>query len=300
MCSLTLVDGLQQGWIEVLLDPNEYLRPPPNLRSLDVLSSFTHFIAFGPGVRGDLVLTTHVAGHPPPGHTALLLLGRSRAERRFLRLGHCALLVAPAASVVPPVTMRDLGAEGSGRRIVPFVALAPRGLDGGVGRRFVCRGGCRWAATVLGLRGRTLASLVGFFMLGTAGLLPPHPAQPGRFRDDPDKKRGEVACPRNVAERSPPPGPAGRGGPHLAPTNWWMDGCNCSVRAHYQVHRQRPFSYFTADPPPMISRRCQAGMVRSIAALSRGRRTSDAGPDRSPAGPLRRSRRCRRPGLAQG
>ena len=31
MCSLTLVDGLQRGWVDVLLDPNEYLHDLPRI-----------------------------------------------------------------------------------------------------------------------------------------------------------------------------------------------------------------------------------------------------------------------------
>jgi hypothetical protein len=38
MCSLTLVDGLQRGWIDVLLDPNEYLHDlHRSLRPVDLL-----------------------------------------------------------------------------------------------------------------------------------------------------------------------------------------------------------------------------------------------------------------------
>ena len=66
MCSLTLVDGLQQGWIGVVLDPNEYLHDLHRISDpATFVSSFTDYIAFGPGVDGDLVWTTHVAGHPP-------------------------------------------------------------------------------------------------------------------------------------------------------------------------------------------------------------------------------------------
>ena len=174
MCSLTLVDGVQRGWIDVLLDPNEYLHDLHRISSpWAFLSSFTHYIAFGPGVGGDLVWTTHVAGHPPLTTLIFWLLARVGLGGGFWAGGLC-ILVASAASIALPVTLRELGAEAAGRRIVPFIALFPGavwmavsadGLFAGVavsGLALVCRGA---------IRGRILASLVGGVLLGVTVFL---------------------------------------------------------------------------------------------------------------------------------
>ena len=174
MCSLTLVDGLQRGWIDVLLDPNEYLHDLHRISDpLEFFSSFTHFIAFGPGVGGDLVWTTHVAGHPPLTTLIFWLLARIGLDGGFWAGGLC-ILIASAASVALPVTLRELGAEAAARRIVPFVALFPGavwmavsadGLFAGVavsGLALVCRGAGRR---------RVVPSLLGGLLLGVAVFL---------------------------------------------------------------------------------------------------------------------------------
>jgi hypothetical protein len=174
MCSLTLVDGLRRGWIDVLLNPNEYLHDIDRISDpLIFLSSFTRYIAFGPGVGGDLVWTTHVAGHPPLITLIFWLLDRVGLGGGFWAGALC-ILVASAASVALPVTLRELGAEASARRMVPFVALFPGavwmavsadGLFAGVAvsaLALVCRGA---------MRGRILVSLAGGLLLGIAVFL---------------------------------------------------------------------------------------------------------------------------------
>jgi methylthioxylose transferase len=125
MCALTLVDGLQRGWVEVLLDPNEYLH---DLRRISdpgsFIATFTHFIAFGPGVDGTVVWTTHVAGHPPLATLLFWGLGRIGLGGGFWAGALC-IIVGSAASVAVPVTIRELGADVAARRAVPFAALFP-------------------------------------------------------------------------------------------------------------------------------------------------------------------------------
>lgn len=125
MCSLTLIDGLRNGWIDVLLNPNEYLHDVPRITNpAAFLSSFTHFIAFGDGVDGSNVWTTHVAGHPPLATLIFWLLARIGLPGGFWAGALC-ILVSSAASVTMPVALRELGAGAAARRIVPFVALFP-------------------------------------------------------------------------------------------------------------------------------------------------------------------------------
>jgi len=125
MCSLTLVDGLQRGWIDVLLDPNEYLHDLHRISDpWTFLSSFTHYVAFGPGVDGDLVWNTNVAGHPALTTLIFCLLARIGLGGGFWAGALC-ILVGSTASVALPATLRELGAEAASRRIVSFVALFP-------------------------------------------------------------------------------------------------------------------------------------------------------------------------------
>jgi methylthioxylose transferase len=125
MCSLALVDGLQRGWVEVLLDPNEYLHDLPRISDPgSFIATFTHFIAFGPGVDGTVVWTTHVAGHPPLATLLFWGLGRIGLGGGFWAGALC-IIVGSAASVAVPVTIRELGADVAARRAVPFAALFP-------------------------------------------------------------------------------------------------------------------------------------------------------------------------------
>jgi hypothetical protein len=125
LCSLALVDGLRRGWIGVLLNPNEYLHDLPRIGNpATFLATFTDFIAFGPGVDGDLVWTTHVAGHPPTATLMFWLLDRVGLGGGFWA-GTLCILASSAVSVAVPVTLRELGAPAAARRVVPFAALFP-------------------------------------------------------------------------------------------------------------------------------------------------------------------------------
>ena len=290
MCSLTLVDGLQRGWIDVLLDPNEYLH---DLRRISdpwtFLSSFTHFIAFGPGVGGDLVWTTHVAGHPPLTTLIFWLLARVGLGGGFWAGALC-ILVASAASVALPVTLRELGAEAAGRRIVPFIALFPGavwmavsadGLFAGVavsGLALVCRGA---------VRGRIVASLAGGLLLGTAVFLSYGLVLFGVVVFLALLLTIRQTGLRNVAV----PWLTATGGfvtiaaAHLALGFNWVSGLEALRVRYYQgIASQRPFSYFIyanlaawlVSCSPLLA----IGIVRSIAALTRGGRFASWTQDR--------------------
>ena len=250
LCSLALVDGLRSGWIDVLLDPNEYLHDLPRITDpAAFVASFTHFIAFGDGVDGTNVWTTHVAGHPPLATLVFWLLARIGLGGGFWAGALC-ILVSSTASVAIPITLRELGAGSAARRIVPFVALFPGavwmavsadGLFAGVaasGLALVCIGAAR---------GRLLASLLGGLLLGTALFL----------------SYGLVlfgivvltAAALSVHQR----GLRGSAGPwlvgcagvaavaavHLAyGFNWFTGLIQLRIRYYQGIASQRPFSYF--------------------------------------------------------
>jgi multisubunit Na+/H+ antiporter MnhF subunit len=277
MCSLTLVDGLQQGWIEVLLDPNEYLHDLHRISDpLEFFSSFTHFIAFGTGVGGDLVWTTHVAGHPPLTTLIFWLLARIGLDGGFWAGGLC-ILIASAASVALPVTLCELGAEAAARRIVPFVALFPGavwmavsadGLFAGVavsGLALVCRGAGR-RRVVPSLLGGLLLGVAVFLSYGlvlfglavlTAVILTAHR---GGWRN--------VVVPWLIATA----GFVAVAAVHVALGFNWVSGLVAlSVRYYQGIANQRPFCYFVyanlaawlISCSPLLA----IGIVRSIAAL---------------------------------
>ena len=97
MCSLALVDGVGDGWTDVLLDPNEYLHDLPRITGpATFLRTFTGLIAFAPDVDGTAVWTTHGAGHVAllalSGVVAALLadvsaLPKAETERIWLTFG---------------------------------------------------------------------------------------------------------------------------------------------------------------------------------------------------------------------
>jgi hypothetical protein len=281
MCSLTLVDGVQRGWIDVLLDPNEYLHDLHRISDPWIfLSSFTHYIAFGPGVGGDLVWTTHVAGHPPLTTLIFWLLARIGLGGGFWAGALC-ILVASAASVALPVTLRELDAEAAGRRIVPLISLFPGavwmavsadGLFAGVavgGLALVCRGA---------VRGRILTSLLGGLLLGVGVFLSYGLVLFGlvvllvllmTLR-----QRGlrSVVVPWLGATA----GFIAVAAVHLALGFNWMSGLMALHLRYYQgIASQRPNSYFIyanlaawlISCSPLLA----IGIVRSIAALTRGR-----------------------------
>ncbi|HKX14254.1 MAG TPA: hypothetical protein VJN19_03600 [Propionibacteriaceae bacterium] len=290
MCSLPLVDGLQRGWIDVLLDPNEYLHDLHRISEpLAFLSSFTHFIAFGPGVGGDLVWTTHVAGHPPLTTLIFWLLARVGLGGGFWAGALC-ILLASAASVALPLTLRELGAEAAARRIVPFVALFPGavwmavsadGLFAGVavsGLALVCRGA---------VRGRILASLAGGLLLGIAVFLSYGLVLFGLVvllaMLLTVRQRGlrSIVAPWLVATV----GFVAVVAIHLALGFNWLSGL-AALRVRYDqgIASQRPFSYFVyanvaawlVSCSPLLA----IGIVRSIAAVTRGGRGASWTQDR--------------------
>ena len=124
------MDGLRKGWIDVLLDPNGYLHDVPRITDpAAFLSTFTHFIAFGDGVNGTNVWTTHVAGHPPLATLVFWLLARVGLGGGSWAGALC-ILISSAASVAMPVALRELGAGAADRSL--RCALSRCGLDGSV------------------------------------------------------------------------------------------------------------------------------------------------------------------------
>ncbi len=280
MCSLTLVDGLQRGWIDVLLDPNEYLHDLNRISDpWTFLSSFTDFIAFGPGVDGDLVWTTHVAGHPPLATLIFWLLGRVGLSGGFWAGALC-ILVGSATSVAMPTTLRELGAEAAGRRTVPFVALFPGavwmavsadGLFAGVavgGLALVCLGA---------RRGRILASLAGGLLLGIAVFLSYGLVLFGLVvlfaMLLTVRQRGlrSVLVPWLIATG----GFVAVAAAHLALGFNWVSGfVALRVRYYQGIASQRPFYYFVyADLAAWLvscSPLLAVGAARSVAVLGKG------------------------------
>jgi methylthioxylose transferase len=281
MCSLTLVDGLQRGWIDVLLDPNEYLHDLHRISDpWTFLSSFTHYIAFGPGVDGDLVWTTHVAGHPPLTTLIFWLLARIGLGGGFWAGALC-ILVGSTASVALPATLRELGAEAASRRIVPFVALFPGavwmavsadGLFAGVavsGLALVCLGAAR---------GRILASLTGGLLLGIAVFLSYGLVLFGLvvllaiLLIVSQRGLRKVLVPWLTATF----GFVAVAVVHMALGFNWVSGLLALRVRYYQgIASQRPFSYFVfADLAAWLiscSPLLAIGVVRSMAAFSQGR-----------------------------
>jgi methylthioxylose transferase len=247
---------------------------------LTFLSSFSNFIAFGPGVDGDLVWTTHVAGHPPLTTLIFWLLGRVGLGGGFWAGALC-ILVGSAVGVALPVTLRELGAEAASRRVVPFVALFPGavwmavsadGLFAGVavgGLALVCLGAARR---------RLLASLAGGLLLGIALFLSYGLVLFGLVvllaMLLTVRQRGlrSVAAPWLIATV----GFVAVAAVHLALGFNWVSGLMAVRIRYYQgIASQRPFSYFVyADLAAWLigcSPLLAIGVVRSIAALSRGR-----------------------------
>ena len=281
MCSLTLVDGLRQGWVDVLLDPNEYLHDLHRISDpWAYLSSFTHFIAFGPGVDGDLVWTTHVAGHPPLATLIFWLLGRVGLGGGFWAGALC-ILVGSAVSVALPATLRVLGSEAASRRVVPYIALFPGavwmavsadGLFAGVavgGLALACLGAAH---------GRILASLAGGLLLGIAVFLSYGLVLFGfvvllaMLLTVRQRGLRSVVAPWLIATVGFVAVAAG----HLALGFSWMSGLLALRIRYYQgIASQRPFSYFVyADLAAWLvscSPLLAIGIVRSMAVLSKGR-----------------------------
>jgi hypothetical protein len=250
MCSLPLVDGLRIGWTGVLLDPNEYLHDLPRIADPGVfVSTFTRFIAFGPGVGGDEVWTTHVAGHPPLTTLIFWLLSRIGLGGGFWAGALC-ILVGSSAGVALAVTLRELGATDAARRLVPFVALFPGavwmavsadGLFAGVAVSGLA------LATAGAVRSRAVLSLVGGLLLGTAVFLSYGLVLFGvtglAVLIITGRRHGwRTTAPRWLAAAT---GVACIAAVHLAFGFNWLTGL-AALRLRYDqgIASQRPFSYF--------------------------------------------------------
>ena len=281
MCSLTLVDGLQNGWVDVLLDPNEYLADLPRITDpATFLASFSNFIAFGPGVDGDNVWTTHVAGHPPLATLVFWALAQVGLSGGFWAGALC-ILVSSAVSVALPVTLRELGAADAARRLIPFIALFPGavwmavsadGLFAGVatsGLALVCLGASRGTLPVALAGGLLLGVLVflsyGLVLFGIVVLVAL-------------LLTGRAAGMRPIV------------GPWLAATvgvltialvhlgfgfNWIFGLQQLRIRYYQGIASERPFSYFVyanlaawlISCSPLLA----VVIVRAAAALIKGR-----------------------------
>ncbi|WP_375426112.1 hypothetical protein [uncultured Friedmanniella sp.] len=282
LCSLALVDGFRRGWTAILLDPNEYLHDLPRIHDpATFLRTFTHYIAFGDGVTGDQVWTTHVAGHPPLATLVFWTLDRVGLGGGFWAGATC-ILVASTAAVAMPVTLRELGAPDGARRLIPFAALFPGavwmgvsadGLFAGVaasGLSLVCLGAARRRFTVALAGGVLLGAAVflsyglvlfGLVVLAAFGLTV--------------RRHGwrAVLTPWLVAAG----GAAAVAVAHLALGFNWFTGLSVLRVRYYQgIASQRPFSYFVyANPAAWLvasSPLLAVGAVRAVAVLTGGRR----------------------------
>ncbi len=283
MCSLTLIDGFRRGWVNVLLDPNEYLRDVPRITDpFAFLRTFTHFIAFGPGVTGDNVWTTHVAAHPPLATLVFWSLDRIGLGGGFWA-GTLCILVSSAAAVGLPLMLRELGAPDAARRLVPFAALFPGsvwmavsadGLFAGVaaaGLALACRGAARrrFGSSLAGglLLGAAIFLNYGLVLFGVVVLVAASvTVRRGGLR--------AVLAPWLVATA----GVAAVLVAHLALGFNWLTGlAELRVRYYQGVASQRPFSYFVyanlaawvVSCSPLLA----VGVVRAVVVLRRGLRT---------------------------
>jgi hypothetical protein len=281
MTSLTLIDGLRRGWINVLLDPNEYLHDLPRIISpTTFLATFTDYIAFSPSVDGTQVWTTHVAGHPPLATLMFWLLDHLGLHGGFWASALC-VVVGSAVSVALPVILSELGAGASARRLVPFLALFPGavwmavsadGLFAGVavtGLALVTRGA---------IHGRALAGALGGLVLGVAVFLSYGLVILGL----PVLLLAGLAVARHGWRRSAAPWTAATVGfvavaaLHLAyGFNWPTGLAQLRIRYYQGIASDRPFSYFVyADVAAWLiscSPLLAIGVARALAAVVEGR-----------------------------
>lgn len=289
MCSLPLIDGFEKGWTSVLLDPNEYLEDVPRVGDpREFLATFTHFIAFGPGVDGDNVWTTHVAGHPPLATLVFWALDRIGLGGGFWAGALC-IVVGSTAAVALPVALRELGATTAARRVVPFVALFPGavwmavsadGLFAGVavsGLALACIGA---------VRQRLPASLAGGVLIGMAVFLNYGlilfglvvvvavvlTSRRTTFRQT---RFSTMVLPWAVATV----GVLAVAALHVAYGFNWVTGLvQLRIRYYQGIASDRPFSYFVYANVAAWLIACSpllaVGIVRCVAAVSRARHGS--------------------------
>jgi hypothetical protein len=282
MCSLTLVDGLQRGWVEVLLDPNEYLHDLPRITDpASFFAGFTHFIAFGPGVDGSVVWTTHVAAHPPLATLVFWTLARIGLGGGFWAGALC-IVIGSVVSVAVPVIVRELGADAAARRTVPFATLFPGavwmavsadGLFAGVatgGLALLIMGAGRRRLLVAGLGGLLLGIAIflsyGHLLFGLVVIT----------------ACAVIGYQRGWRQTLPAVLVAGAAvimvaALHLAlGFNWLMGLGELRVRYYQGIAAQRPYAYFVwaniaawlISCSPLLA----VGAARAIGVLSRWRR----------------------------
>ncbi|WP_375430788.1 hypothetical protein [uncultured Friedmanniella sp.] len=282
LCSLALIDGFRRGWVAILLDPNEYLHDLPRITDpAEFLRTFTHVIAFGDGVTGDDVWTTHVAAHPPLATLVFWALDRVGLGGGFWAGALC-ILVASTAAVAMPVTLRGLGAPDAARRLVPFAALFPGsvwmavsadGLFAGAaasGLALVCRGAARrrYGSALAGglLLGAAVFLSYGLVLFGVVALVALGlTVRRLGWRAVRGPWLVAVAAALAVAAA------------HLAlGFNWFTGLAELRVRYYQGVASQRPFSYFVYANPAAWLVSCSpllaVGVGRALATLVLSRR----------------------------
>lgn len=303
MCRLTFMDGMHRGWINVLQNPNEYLHHLPRIHDpATFVSTFTHFIAFGPGVTRGRGLDHPRGRTPSAGPLGVLAACPPRTERRLL--GRCPV----HRSVVggqrgPAAHRRELGAEAAARRLVPFIALFPGAVWMAVSADGLFAGvACGGLALVTmgAVRRRLLASLAGGALLGAAAV----------FLSYRLVLFGVVVLVtvcltvrRHGWRHSGPPWLIAAAGALLvAPAhlvygfNWFVGLAQLRVRYYQSISSTRPFSYFVYANIAASLVSCSPVVAVGVSAmppdagLSRPS-AADQGPGRRPAGALRRSRR---------
>ncbi len=255
LISLTLVDGLGPGWIDVLDNPNEYLHDLPRITDpVAFLATFTRYIAFGPDVPEAAVWTTHVAGHPPLATLVFWTLHRIGLGGGFWAGALC-IVASSAAVVAVPVTLRAVGAAAAARRLVPLLALFPGavwmavsadglfagtatgglalfcvGLRRGLGR-YTVAGGLLLGATVYLSYGLVLFGVV---VVAAAVLV--------LRRGDDD---GTSARRRSGQLLIAPAAALGIAVGHTLLGFWWFDGLReLRVRYYQGIAATRPYTYF--------------------------------------------------------
>ena len=144
MVSLVMIDGLAKGWTTVLTNPNEYLHDLPRISRPARVPADVHPLhrlrrRRDRGQRLDDARGGAPAARDPallgagPGRARRRVLGRAAVHPRVLRRGGRAARRAARAR-----RPRRRAPDGAVRG-----AAAGRGVDGGVGRRAVRRGGGR-------------------------------------------------------------------------------------------------------------------------------------------------------------
>jgi hypothetical protein len=277
LCSLRLVDGLQDGWIQVMLNPNDYLYDLPRITDpAAFLATFTNYIAVGPGVDETVAWTTHVAAHPPLATLVFWFMDEIGLGGGFWA-GTLCIIGASAIAVALPVILRELGAPAAARRMVPFAALfagavwmavSADGLFAGVaisGLALVCRGA---------MRGRLVPSLAGGVLLGVTVFLSYGLVLLGivvaLVMVLTARRRGvrAILLPWLVATA----GAVVVAGIHVAYGFNWVTGlAQLRIRYYQGIASQRPFSYFVyanfaawlISCSPLLA----VGLARSISVL---------------------------------